>query len=532
MRYLVGLLLLTFASALAAQDSRPAGPPESDGAVSDAVTLEFWNREIATFRTDLAGLTPAERREATLNRMRGLPDFALYKKVTRETVAAGDFEATAFEIDGHRLFVLVPADLDPTAEVDFEEHTAEVLGRLEGLRQAWLDQRSVGVILRGAAFAGAAASALALFLFLLLLVALLLLRIFTRQAARLRKLKRRDLDLRPVLLQLIRRGVGLMVTLLGLAAGYLWITHVLGLFPYTAPWSDTLGSHLSSLFQTLLSGFLAALPGLAVVVLIFFATRGTVRLVDQVLASYERSDDDNEVLGKDTARATRRIAGLVIWIAGVIIAYPYIPGSDSPAFKGIGVLLGLMVSIGSSGFVNQLMSGFIVLYSRAVRSGEYVAIGDIEGTVVDIDLLSTKILTPKREYVSIPNAVLISKETRNFTRRHTAETELCELSTSVTIGYDAPWRKVHELLLEAADRTPGIRDTPAPRVLQTALSDFYAEYELRFVPAAPEAKGKTLSDLHQRIQDAFHEAGVQIMSPNFVAQPAEPVLPPPATKGG
>jgi len=512
---LLGLLLLLLS---------PLRAAETD-ALADPATLTFWNREITTFRATIAGMTPAERVEETVDRMRDLHDYSLYEPVTFEPVSAGDLRGIAFEIDDKRLFSLIDADLDPTSEATLEEEAERVRERLEEIRQAWLDQRSAGVILRGVLLSLAATGVFALSLLALLRLSRLARRFFVRRAAKIRKLKRHDFDLRPVLLQLNRRIVGALFALSVFALAYLWLTFVLGRFPYTAPWSDVLGERLGVLGERLLDSLLGALPGLLVVILIFFVTRGAARIVDQLLASFEKSEEEDDVFGKDTARATRRIAGIAIWIAGIVIAYPYIPGSDSPAFKGIGVLLGLMVSIGSSGFINQLMSGFSVLYSGAVRSGEFIRVGEIEGRITDIGLLSTRLRTPKHEFVSIPNAVLVSKETHNYSRpdggRH------CELSTSVTIGYDAPWRQVEQLLLEAADRTPNIRDKPEPHVLQTALSDFYAEYELRFVPGDVTRKSRILADLHQRIQDAFHEAGLQIMSPHFESQPDQPVLPPP-----
>ena len=215
---------------------------------------------------------------------------------------------------------------------------------------------------------------------------------------------------------------------------------------------------------------------------------------------------------------------MAIWIAGLVIAYPYIPGSDSAAFKGVSVLLGLMVSFGSSGVINQIMSGFVVLYSGAVRTGEFVRAGDIEGTVTDISLLSTRVLTPKNEYVTVPNAVLMGQNTINYSRLRAEDRTA--LSTSVSIGYDTPWRQVEAMLLLAADRSKGIRKQPPPWVLQTALKDFYIEYALVFVPAEINTKNATLTLLHQQILDVFNEFGVQIMSPNFEAQPPEQVVVP------
>lgn len=206
------------------------------------------------------------------------------------------------------------------------------------------------------------------------------------------------------------------------------------------------------------------------------------------------------------------------------VAYPYIPGSNTDAFKGVSVLVGLMVSLGSAGLVNQVMSGLVVVYSRALKPGEFVQVGDDLGIVTDVGMLSTKIITRKKEEITIPNAVLVGTKTVNYSR-HAAEGE-ARVSTTVTIGYDAPWREVHELLLQAASKTNGVKKDPAPLVLQRALANFHVEYELVVGMDQPEARLVVLSELHMNIQDAFNEAGIQIMSPAFESQPEQRVLVP------
>jgi small-conductance mechanosensitive channel len=186
--------------------------------------------------------------------------------------------------------------------------------------------------------------------------------------------------------------------------------------------------------------------------------------------------------------------------------------------------VGLMVSLGSAGFVNQIMSGLVVVYSRALRPGEFVRIGDDVGTVLEVGMLSTKILTYMREEITIPNGVLVGTQTVNYSR-HTKATGVL-MKTTVTIGYDAPWRQVHGMLLHAAEQTAGIRKDPAPRVLQKTLSDFYVEYELVFHVDEPSKRVTMLSELHTHIQDQFNEEGVQIMSPHFEGQPNEKVFVP------
>jgi small-conductance mechanosensitive channel len=121
-------------------------------------------------------------------------------------------------------------------------------------------------------------------------------------------------------------------------------------------------------------------------------------------------------LAPDTAKATRRLTAVLIWVFALTVAYPYIPGSNSDAFKGISVFVGLMVSLGSAGLVNQVMSGLVVAYSRALKAGDFVRVGTTEGTVGEVGMLSTKVITPKREAVTVPNAVLVGSPITNYSR--------------------------------------------------------------------------------------------------------------------
>jgi small-conductance mechanosensitive channel len=181
------------------------------------------------------------------------------------------------------------------------------------------------------------------------------------------------------------------------------------------------------------------------------------------------------------------------------------------------VFLGLVLSLGSSGIVTQMMSGLCITYSRAVRPGDFVKMGDVEGTVLQVGVLSIKVKTARREEVTIPNGVVMSQVTTNYSRF--ADTEGVFVPTSLTIGYDTPWRQVHALLLLAAERTPGVRSDPKPVVRQTALQDFYVQYTLFICLDSPQQRFITLDALHANIQDAFNEYGVQIMSPNYEADP-------------
>ncbi|OYU68455.1 MAG: hypothetical protein CFE45_42675 [Burkholderiales bacterium PBB5] len=210
------------------------------------------------------------------------------------------------------------------------------------------------------------------------------------------------------------------------------------------------------------------------------------------------------------------------------MAYPYLPGAQTEAFKGLTVILGLMVSIGASGAVGQVFSGVILVYTRALSLGEYVRIQDCEGTVTEIGLFVTRLRTGLGSEYALPNTVVLGNVTRNFSREAPAAGHVLE--TPITIGYDTPWRQVHALLQGAAEMVDGIAKAPAPYVVQTALSDFYVVYRLVvFVaPASPGGRAAVASALNAAILDMFNRHGVQIMSPGYYEDPAQPKVVPEA----
>jgi small-conductance mechanosensitive channel len=233
-------------------------------------------------------------------------------------------------------------------------------------------------------------------------------------------------------------------------------------------------------------------------------------------------------LDADSARPTRQLASFAVWVFALVMAYPYIPGSDSEAFKGLSVLIGLMLSLGASGIVGQAASGLILMYTRTFRPGEYVRIAEHEGTIVEMGMFTTRVRTGLGEELTLPNSLVLGAVTKNYSRVTKGRGFM--LDTAVTIGYDAPWRQVHAMLAEAARRTDGVLSEPPPHAYQTALSDFYVEYRLvcQAIQSEPRPRAEVLSALHGNIQDVFNEHGVQIMSPHYLGDPAEPKTVPPA----
>jgi small-conductance mechanosensitive channel len=326
--------------------------------------------------------------------------------------------------------------------------------------------------------------------------------------------------------EFLDRALELITIILAVIVLYSWATFVLRRFPYTRPVGESLRTLLTQSGATLIRRVIDSLPDVIMVVLIVIATRFVVRLSTYFFDAVEHGRIEVPWLYPETAQPTRRIVSALLWLLAVVAAYPYMPGSSSDAFKGVSVFVGLMVSLGSTGIMNQIMSGLTITYSRAFRVGDFVRIGEVEGTVAHLGVLSLKIKTGRREEVTIPNAIVVSASTTNYSRF--AEREGVQVATSISIGYDTPWRQVEALLLLAADRTRGVRREPQPDIRKTDLHDFYIQYTLLVCLEHPHLRVATLHALHGNILDAFNEYGVQITSPNYEADPERPKVVPPA----
>lgn len=533
---LLALLALVLAGpALASDLPLPADITRTTVTIGEPATLVLWNRPIVTLRARIDAVTPQDRVERIRRRIADWPADAMTGTVRPVPATLGALHGFWVYIEGRTVLALLPQDLDPDAGQTLEQLANETAQKLAAALEARAEQQRLPLIARGAVLTLLGTAAFALVLWG---VARLRARVLDRplRADREHPLRIRGIDLRPYLRAVEHGAIKFTALCAGLLAGYVWLTLVLGFFPYTAPWSDGLALWLGERLGTLAAGVAEALPGMFTVIIIFFATRLIVQAVDRFFASVERGWLRVGWLEADTARATRRLAVVLIWIFALTVAYPYIPGSHSDAFKGISVLVGLMVSLGSAGFVNQVMSGLVIVYSRSVKSGEFVEVGGTQGTISEIGVLATKLITPTRQEITFPNATLVGSSIVNFSRLADADHGSI-IGTTVTIGYDTSWRQVHAMLLLAAERTQAVRKEPKPRVLQRALSDFYVEYRLLVSIDAPATQPMALSELHAQIQDVFNEFGVQIMSPHFQRQPAEKVwvdkqawYPPPAAR--
>ena len=497
--------------AMAATDSEPALDAQLDVASEQVVTL----------RGHTIGSSPAARVGRALERIHGFDDQQLGQPISLVPVQLGEQRGIALHQADQVLFVLAESDLEAGTNLTLEQAAEQARERLQQGERALVEQRRLPVLLNAV---GRALLHTALLLVLLwglwrladrLIDWLTVLRTAHSMAARplLRYAK-------ALLSRLVQFGAIFMSA--GLV--FIWLTSVLHAFPATRALSLRLGRVLVQAADTVGDGLVSAIPGLVMVVLILLLTQAAVEASNAIFSAIANRQLRISAVHPETAAASRRLASLGIWALAIVAIYPYLPGSGSDIFRGLSVLLGAMLTLGSSGVVTQLMSGLVLVYSRALRVGDYVVIGADEGVVQEVGTLATKLVTMRNEEITIPNAVLVSSPIKNYSRKADESGTLA--ATKVGVGYDTPWRQVHALLQDAAARTPGLRRTPTPVVLQRALGDFYVEYELLVYLDKPIERIPMLSALHGHIQDCFQEANIQMMSPHFVAQPELALVPP------
>lgn len=305
---------------------------------------------------------------------------------------------------------------------------------------------------------------------------------------------------------------------------FVWLVYVLELFPWTAGAGATLLDLVMAPLATLGRDLLAAIPNLIFLAFLYYVVRTALRVVRLFFEAVEQGKVTLQHFEADWAMPTYKIARLAIIVLGIVIAYPYIPGSDSAAFKGISLFLGVVFSLGSSTAVSNIIAGYMMTYRRAFRVGDRVKIDEVVGDVTAMRLQVTHLRTTKNEEVVVPNSQVISGHVINYSTL--ARKDGLLLHTTVRIGYETPWRQVEALLLEAASRTEGLAALPEPFVLQTALGEFSVSYELNASCADPHRMFPLYSALHRNILDVFNEYGVALMVPAYEGDPDKPKVVP------
>jgi small-conductance mechanosensitive channel len=295
----------------------------------------------------------------------------------------------------------------------------------------------------------------------------------------------------------------------------LYIHLVFSLFPWTRQWATQLFTYFTDAFQLVIAAIVEYLPNLVFIAIIICFAAYFIKFARLIFNGIQTERISLPGFYPEWAGPTFNLFRFLIVAFSLIVLFPYLPGAGSPAFQGVSLFFGLLLSLGSTAAVANVVAGIVITYMRAFQIGDRVQIAHTIGDVIEKTLFVTRIRTSKNMDVTIPNAMVLGNHIINFSTQAKAKGVI--VHSAVTIGYDIPWRQVHELLRAAAHETSRLEKDPEPFVLQTSLDDFYVTYEINAYTRLPDEIPGIYSELHQRIQDKFNEAGLEITSPHFSA---------------
>jgi small-conductance mechanosensitive channel len=501
-------------SSSAAARAKTAAPAQTQKApapapvVVDGKTLFYVPERVLS-------LSPDERARAIAERIQRLTEETSAEIKALKTVDQG---STTEIVSGETVIMTVTEEDGAAAGKSRQALAAEYAHAIEAAAASIHRGRA----LRDISFAALwSALATAVFILLLKLMGFLFPKLYAKirswHGRYIRSIRIQKLELLPAqritnLLLAVSRASRILLTLTLL---YFYISLVFSFFPWTRGYADILLNYTLYPIRTIGAAVAAYLPNVFFVLVILIAAYYLTKVVKFFFIQIGKGTLTLPGFYADWAEPTYKISRFLIIAFTAIVVFPYLPGSKSPAFQGISIFLGLLFSLGSSSAISNVVAGVVLTYTRAFQLGDRVQVGDAMGDVTEKTLLVTRIRTIKNVDISIPNAMVLSSHIINYSS--SAKEAGLILHTSVTIGYDAPWPKVHGLLIEAAKATESILSDPPPFILQTSLDDFYVSYELNAYTNEPRKMAQTYSLLHQNIQDKFYEAGVEIMSPHYSA---------------
>jgi small-conductance mechanosensitive channel len=297
---------------------------------------------------------------------------------------------------------------------------------------------------------------------------------------------------------------------------YLLLPLIFSIFPFSRGWAATLFELIWSPLKSILISIWNYLPNLFTIIVIYFVFNYLIKFVKYIFTEIEAEKLKISGFHADWALPTFSIIKFLLYAFMLVMIFPKLPGSDSPIFQGVSVFLGLLVSLGSSSAIGNMVAGLVITYMRPFKIGDLIKLGDVTGEVIEKTLLVTRLRTVRNEEITIPNSAVLSGNTTNYSAL--AKDEGLIIHTTVTIGYDVHWKTMHEALLEAASRTANLIPYKNPFVLQTSLDDFYVSYQLNVYTSQSNALAPIYSELHQHILDVCAEKGIEIMSPHYRAE--------------
>jgi small-conductance mechanosensitive channel len=486
----------------------------------DRIPVELGGNPIFYFRVPVAGYSPETRAKATSKRIR---DFARDRSLDPDRIEIAIDDPTKtynLVFEGQRLAILTEADaqamgVDPVTMV-YRNRVLVSAAIVEWRAARTPEQYALAVLYTLVASLGLVVALTALYWGCGWLIG----RLRQWQGTRIPSFTLFGNELLSA--ERIVDGIWELIKLTRLIIVLLLLGYfsslVLGFFPETRRISDNLNEYAVNAAAAVGNAVLDYLPKLFFIGIIVLITAYVLKLVRFFFTEVQRGHITIPGFYTNWAKPTYNIVRALIIFFAAAVAYPYLPGASSPAFQGISIFLGALFTLGSSGAIANLVSGVVLIYSRAYEIGDRICISDAVGDVLEKSLFVTRIRTIKNVVVTVPNSVILGSNIINYTPGKGGKTLApLVLHTTVTLGYDVPWRLVHEVLIEAALATEHILEKPEPFVLQTSLDDFYVSYELNAYTEKPKLMPKIYSHLHQNIQDKCNEAGIEILSPHYRA---------------
>ncbi|MCB5230294.1 MAG: mechanosensitive ion channel domain-containing protein [Candidatus Cloacimonas sp.] len=329
---------------------------------------------------------------------------------------------------------------------------------------------------------------------------------------RIKTVKLLDEDQIVTLVQKLIFGLQLLIEIFII---YITIPIIFSFFEFSKSWASILFGYILNPLKSAFTSFFGYLPNLFFVGVIIFIVRYVLKLIKNIFRELEHGNIKITNFKQQWSEPTYKIVRTLNIAFAFIIIFPYLPGSQSEAFKGVSLFLGVLFSLGSTAIVANMISGIVLTYTDAFNLGDRIKLGENIGNVIEKTLIVTRIKTNKNVIITIPNSVVLSSHIINYTTSSAGEGLIIDVT--VQFGYDVPWRKVRDLLLKAADLTEIIAKEPKPFVLQIDLDDAYTTYELNCYIHSSDKIPIILSELRQNIQDVFHEAGLELVLPKYIA---------------
>ncbi|MDP5018699.1 MAG: mechanosensitive ion channel family protein [Dolichospermum sp.] len=483
----------------------------------DGTPVLLGDTTLFVIQKNVGSFSPQERAKAVINRLETIandPSISLDKiQVVDES------DTTNIIMEDKLLFTLTDKDgkaANKTRQILGKEY-AEIIKKtmIQYRKERTIENISKGI----------------LYSFISTLILLIVLKVFNQvyprviirlqawRGIRIPELRIQNIELLPAarVSNIITRIVKIIRTIIVISIFYIYISLVLGFFPWTREISSKLVSYFLQAIYKIWLAFAAYLPSFFALALIFFISYYSLKFIRYLFIELGNGNLSIPGFYDDWAEPTYNLVFLIIVALSLVLAFPYLPGFGSPAFQGISVFLGILFSLGSTAVVANVVAGTILIYTRAFQMGDRIKIGDAIGDIVEKTLLVTRIRTIKNVIITIPNGTVLTSQIINYSALSQDSNYYLILHTTITLGYDVPWRKVHQVLIDAAIATNNILAEPVPFVFQTSLDDFYVSYELNAYTNKPMLMASIYSELHQNIQDKCNEAEIEILSPHYSA---------------